>query len=95
MILNEMQMLDQKIASARPVNEQRAHFVECFRIDLSALRGARRAAPRRSAGLLGRRSNGGCSVTLIIRLSDPKIDIALRRGNFQILRKAKPANDLN
>jgi hypothetical protein len=37
MILNQMQMLDQQIAPARPVGEQCAHIRERGWIDLSAL----------------------------------------------------------
>ena len=43
-VLDEMQMLDQQIAPARPVAEQRAHLVERRRVDLAALRRLRRAA---------------------------------------------------
>ncbi len=45
MVLDEMQMLDQQIATARPVGEQRAHLVERRGVDLAALGGARRPAP--------------------------------------------------
>ena len=50
-ILDEMQMLDQQIAPARLVAEQRAHLVEGRRIDLAALRRAARAVlfPARAA----------------------------------------------
>ena len=44
MILDQMQMLDQQIAPARPVGEQRAHLLERRRIDLAALGRARRPA---------------------------------------------------
>ena len=44
MILDEMKMLDQQIAPARPVSEQPAHFVECLGVDLSTLGRARRTA---------------------------------------------------
>ena len=53
-ILDEVQMLDEQIAPARPVGEQRKHFLERFRIDLTALRGARRAAPPGSPAVVGR-----------------------------------------
>ena len=50
-VLDQMQMLDQQIAPARLVAEQRADFVERLRIDLAAFRRAarllRRAAARR------------------------------------------------
>ena len=50
-VLDQMQVLDQQVALARPVAEQRAHLVERLRIDLAALGRARRAA-----GALARRS---------------------------------------
>ena len=43
-VLDQMQVFDQQIAPARPVGEQRTHFIERLRIDLAALGGARRAA---------------------------------------------------
>ena len=43
-VLDEMQVLDQQIAPARPVAEQRTHLVERRRIDLAAFRRLRRAA---------------------------------------------------
>ena len=49
MVLDEMQVLDQQIAPARPVGEQCAHLVERRRVDLAALGRARRPAP--AAGL--------------------------------------------
>ena len=45
MVLDQMQMLNQQIAPARPVGEQRAHLVERRRIDLTALGRARWPAP--------------------------------------------------
>ena len=42
-VLDEMQMLDQQVAPARPVVEQRAHLVERLKVDLAALRRAARA----------------------------------------------------
>ena len=48
-VLDQMQMLDQQIAPARPVAEQRADLVERLRIDLTALRRAARAAARLGA----------------------------------------------
>ena len=44
LILNQMKVLDQQIAPARPVGEQPAHLLERLRIDLAALGRARRAA---------------------------------------------------
>jgi hypothetical protein len=44
LVLDEMEMLDQEIAPARPVAEQRLNFVKRLGIDLAALRGCRRAA---------------------------------------------------
>ena len=54
-VLDEMQMLDQQVAPARPVAEQRAHFVERRRIDLAALRRLARPAlaPGSVAAVLG------------------------------------------
>ena len=43
-VLDQMQMLDQQVAPARPVAEQGAHLVERRRIDLAAFR--RAAGPR-------------------------------------------------
>src|SRR5579864_3453717 len=45
MVLNEMQMLDQKIAPPRPVGEQGLDVGGRMRIDLAALGRARRPAP--------------------------------------------------
>ena len=57
-VLNEMQMLDQQIAPARLVAEQRADFLERLRIDLPAFRRAARPAVwLRAAGAWGRRLN--------------------------------------
>ena len=57
MVLDQMQMLDQQIAPARPVGEQRAHFVERLRIDLATLGRARRTAA--AACAVGPRNGGG------------------------------------
>ena len=54
MVLDQMQMLDQQIAPARPVGEQRAHLVERRGVDLAALGRARR--PAAPPALL----SGGC-----------------------------------
>ena len=62
MVLDQMQMLDQEIAPARPVGEQRAHFIERLRIDLAALGRARRPA---AAGLRGGAFTS-CPATLIL-----------------------------
>ena len=50
-VLDQMQVLDQQIAPARLVAEQRAHLVERRRIDLAALRRLRRGGllPARAA----------------------------------------------
>ena len=45
MVLDQMQMLDQQVAPARPVGEQRAYLIERRRVDLAALGRARRPAP--------------------------------------------------
>src|SRR5215472_11086341 len=47
-ILNKMQVLDQQIAAALAIAEQRADVRERLRIDLATLRGARRPAPAAS-----------------------------------------------
>ena len=47
-ILDQMQMLDQEIAPARPVAEQRAHLIERPRVNLTPLR----RAPRTAAAFL-------------------------------------------
>ena len=44
MILNEMQVFDQQIAPARAIGQQRLHIGKRVRIDLTALRRARRLA---------------------------------------------------
>ena len=44
-VLDEMQILDQQVAPARPVGQQRPHFIERQRVDLAALGRARRPAP--------------------------------------------------
>ena len=48
-VLDQVQVLDQQIAPPRPVAEQRAHLVERLRIDLAALRRARRSAASASS----------------------------------------------
>jgi hypothetical protein len=55
-ILDEMQMLDQKIAPALAVAKQRSDLFVRLRIDLTALWGARRPAPPAStaAAVIGR-----------------------------------------
>ena len=50
MILDQMQVLDQQVAPARPVGEQPAHLLERLQIDLATLGGARRPA---AAGPVG------------------------------------------
>ena len=52
-VLDQMQMLDQQIAPARRVAEQRAHLVERRRIDLAAL--GRAARPALAAAAAARR----------------------------------------
>ena len=52
-VLDQMQMLDQEIAPARAVAEQRAHLVERLRVDLAALgRTSRAVAPSRPGSLI-------------------------------------------
>jgi hypothetical protein len=43
-VLDEMEMLDQQIAPARPAAEKRLHGVERLGIDLASLGGCRRSA---------------------------------------------------
>ena len=56
LVLDEMQVLDQQVAPARPVAEQRLHLVQRLRIDLAALGRAARplaaapSCPLRAAG---------------------------------------------
>src|SRR5215218_344647 len=49
-VLNEMQVLNQKITPARLLAEQRAHLIKRLRLDLPPLRRARR--PPTAAGRL-------------------------------------------
>ncbi len=61
MVLDQMQMLDQQVAPARAVGEQRAHFVERLRVDLAAFGRARRpAAAGAFAAQPGRSSHIHC-----------------------------------
>src|SRR5437763_16956953 len=57
-ILNEMQVLDQQIAPALALAKKRPDFVARPRVDLAALRRARRPAPPASAAAaaIGRKS---------------------------------------
>ena len=52
-VLDQMQMLDQQIAPARPVDQQRLHFFKRLRIDLAAF-----GRPRRPAA-----AGRGCAFT--------------------------------
>jgi hypothetical protein len=54
MVLDEMQMLDQEIAPARPIDEERLDVGSRLRIDLPALRRPRRPASARAPALGGR-----------------------------------------
>ena len=49
-VLDQVQMLDQQVAPARPVGQQRAHLVERLRVDLAALWACAGAACGPSAG---------------------------------------------
>ena len=54
-ILDQMQVFDQEIAPARPVGQQRAHFIQRLGVDLTALGRTRRPAlarPRRRLHVL-------------------------------------------
>src|SRR5207249_1085529 len=53
-ILNEVQMLDQEIAPARAIAQQRAHLRQRLRLDLTAFgRLARAVAPAQSSAIVG------------------------------------------
>jgi hypothetical protein len=53
-VLDQVQMLDQEIAPALAVAQQRAHLRQRARIDLAALGGAARAvAPSQSSAIVG------------------------------------------
>jgi hypothetical protein len=52
MILNQMKVLDEQIAATRPVDQQRLDVGQRLRIDLPALRGARRPAAAAPATIL-------------------------------------------
>ena len=64
-VLDQVQMLDQEIASAWPVDQQRLNLFERPRIDLPAFGCPRRPAPAGSTPWTGR-DVGGCSVRLIM-----------------------------
>ena len=71
LILNEMQVLDQKIATARPIGKKPTDFDQCLWIDLTSFRGTGgRRRPSRPVGLL----KVGCSIALIYK-SPPTIKI--------------------
>ena len=55
-VLDQMQMLDQEIAPAFALAKERAHLFERLRIDLAALRRARRPAPAGSPAVVRRQS---------------------------------------
>jgi hypothetical protein len=44
-ILDEVEMLDQQVAPARPIAQERLHLVEGAGVDLAALGGAGRTPP--------------------------------------------------
>jgi hypothetical protein len=50
LVLDEMEMLDQKIAAARPVGQERLNFIKRLGVDLAALRGRRRPAAAAPSG---------------------------------------------
>ncbi len=52
-VLDEMEMLDQQVAAARPVGQQRAHLLQCDRIDLTALRRPQRPTAAFAADVRG------------------------------------------
>ena len=53
LILNEVQMLNQEIAPARPIGQECTHFNQRLRVDLTALWRAGRATPATSPVLGG------------------------------------------
>ncbi len=64
-VLDQMQMLDQQIAAALALAKQRADLFERLRIDLAALRRARRPAPAGLPPRLGGVMSAGGSVRFI------------------------------
>ena len=63
LVLDQMQMLDQQVAPARAVGQQRRDLVERLRIDLAALgRAARLAAARLRAVAADRAADSECSL---------------------------------
>ncbi len=65
MVLQQVQMLDQEVAPALALAEQRAHFVECRRVDLPALRMVEPAPPpgaRMNAAVVPRLGVQRCSL---------------------------------
>jgi len=44
-VLDQVEMLDQKVAPARPVAQKGAHLIEGARVDLAPLGGSGRAPP--------------------------------------------------
>ncbi len=63
-VLDQMKVLDQKVAAARAVGQQRLDIRDRLGIELAALRGSRRAAPAGTPRLSGGSVCGG-SVRLI------------------------------
>ena len=59
-VLDEMQMLDQEVAPAWPLTEQRPNILQRLRVDLAASRGLPRAAapPTRTVELFGGETDG-------------------------------------
>ena len=55
-VLDQMQMLDEKVAAAFTVAEQRPHLLKRLRIDLTAFRGPRRPASPGAPAIDGGRS---------------------------------------
>src|SRR3979409_1410318 len=89
-VLDQMQVLDQEVASPRPVAEQRAHLVECLRVHLPALgRASRAVAPSRPGSLIvGARVHAG----ILLKSEERDLSIknkpptAINRLTFSIKR---------
>src|SRR5262245_722889 len=73
LILNEMQMLDQKIAAAWPVCQKGANFVERLRVDLATFRCARWTAA--AAGFFGTRPR---RILHVHRLTSARFEAVLK-----------------
>ena len=67
-VLDEMQMFDQQIAPARPIGQKRLDFLQRLKVDLPALRRARRTPATAGPVATGRRLDlhiHGCPLGMI------------------------------